>query len=69
MTNLAARDDERKMRVDAMHRQNKQALLANELADSRTEEKVSAGLAQGGLNLLQNALLGVEWGREKHDDK
>ncbi len=68
-TNLAANEDDRKMRVDAMHRQNKQALLANELANSRTDEKVSAGIAQGGLNLLQNALLGVEWGKEKHDGK
>ena len=68
-TNLAANEDDRKMRVDAMHRQNKQTLLANELADSRADEKVSASLAQGGLNLLQNALLGVEWGKEKHDGK
>lgn len=68
-TNIAAGEDDRKMRVDAMHHQNRQALLAGELAGSRNDEKVSATLARGGLDLLQNALRGVEWGKEKHDGK
>lgn len=68
-TNLASREDDRKMHVDAIHRQNKQALLSNELNNSFNSEKVAANLAGSGLNLLQNALLGVEWGKEKHDDK
>ncbi|MBR4065507.1 MAG: hypothetical protein IKJ97_02025 [Bacteroidaceae bacterium] len=68
-TNLASREDDRKMHVDAIHRQNKQALLSNDLNNSFNSEKVAANLAGSGLNLLQNALLGVEWGKEKHDDK
>lgn len=66
-TNLASKTNDRKMQVDAIHRQNKQALLANDIGNSRNDEKVAAGLASGGLNLLQNAILGVEWGKEKHD--
>ena len=67
-TNLASRADDHKMRVDAIHRQNRQALLANDLSASQNSEKRAAGLASNGLNLLQNALLGVEWGKEKHDE-
>ncbi|MBR5814365.1 MAG: hypothetical protein IKY37_07925 [Bacteroidaceae bacterium] len=67
-TNIASRADDHKMQVDAAHRQNKNALLANELAESRYDEKVAGGLASGGLNLLQNALLGVEWGKERRNN-
>ena len=67
-TNLASRADDHKMRVDAIHRQNRQALHANDMSASQNSEKRAAGLASNGLNLLQNALLGVEWGKEKHDE-
>ncbi len=66
VTGLAEKEDERKMRVDAMHRQNKRALLQDEYNMLARDEKNSAALAGGGLNLLHNALLGVEWGKEKH---
>lgn len=64
-TNLAANEDDRRMRVDAIHRQNRQALLEGDLKMASEKEKAAAGLAGNGLNLLQNAILGVEWGREK----
>lgn len=65
LTNLASMDDERKMKIDAMHRQNRSALLAADMQQASNDEKVAAGLAGNGLNLLQKALLGVEWGKEK----
>lgn len=64
-TNLAANEDDRRMRVDAIHRQNRQALLEGDLKMASDKERAAAGLAGNGLNLLQNAILGVEWGREK----
>lgn len=64
-TNLAANEDDRRMRVDAVHRQNRQALLEGDLKMASDKERAAAGLAGNGLNLLQNAILGVEWGREK----
>ena len=64
-TNLAADEDDRRMRVDAIHRQNRQALLEGDLKMASDKEKAAAGHAGNGLNLLQNAILGVEWGREK----
>ena len=64
-TNLAANEDERRMRVDAIHRQNRQALLNADMSMEADKEKAAAKLAGNGLNLLQNAILGVEWGREK----
>lgn len=67
-TNLASRADDHKMRVDAIHRQNRQALLANDMSASRDKEKLAGSLASGGLNLLQNALFAVEWGKEEHDE-
>ena len=65
MTNLASREDERKMRIDAIHRQNRNALLDNEARMASADEKNAASLAGNGFNLLQRALLGVEWGKEK----
>ena len=64
-TNLAANEDDRRMRGDAIHRQNRQALLEGDLKMASDKERAAAGLAGNGLNLLQNAILGVEWGREK----
>lgn len=64
-TNLAANEDDRRMRIDAIHRQNRQALLEGDLKIASDKERAAAGLAGNGLNLLQNAILGVEWGREK----
>ena len=69
MSNIASSEDERKMSVDAMHRQNRQALLADELNESRSNALRGQNLIGSGYNLLQNALRGVEWGRERHDEE
>ena len=58
-------DSNRKSQVDAMHRQNKNAFLNSELNDLAMDERTAVSTAGNGLNLLQNALLGVEWGRER----
>ena len=64
-TGLAANDSERKMRVDTAHRQNMQSLLAGEMNREANDERRAAALAAGGMNLLQNAILGVQWGKEE----
>lgn len=66
-TNLAANEDNRRMRVDAIHRQNRQAFLDKEASMANNDEKVAAKLAGSGLNLLQNAILGVKWGKEERE--
>jgi hypothetical protein len=63
--NIASADSERRNRIDLQHRQNSNALLNNELANLSIDEKMSASSAANGLNLLQNALWGVNWGNEK----
>ena len=55
------------MRVDAIHRQNRQAFLDKEAIMANNDEKVAANLAGSGLNLLQNAILGVKWGKEERE--
>ncbi len=69
MSGIAANEDERKTRVDAAHRQNRQALLASEISSSRESASRGQNLLGTGYTLLQNALRGVEWGRERHDDE
>ena len=64
VTNLAAQDDNRKNQVEALHRQNKNAFLANELNDLAMEEKMAMTAANNGYNLFQNALLATRWGNE-----
>ena len=64
MTNMAAQESERKSQVDAIHRQNKNAFLANELNELANDERMAMAAATNGYNLLQNALLGSKWGKE-----
>ena len=64
-TNLASMESNRKSQVDTMHRQNKNAFLSNELNELSMDERMAMSTAGNGLNLLQNALLGVEWGNER----
>ena len=63
-TSLAAMADDKKNRIDSIHRQNRNALLSQEMNYALGDEKNSALLAKNGLNLLQNAVLGVNWGKE-----
>ena len=67
MTNIAAQGDARKQSVDAAHLQNKQALTNKQLSSLSLDEQMSAQSASNGFNLLEDALMGVNWGRE--DDK
>lgn len=64
MTNLAAQSDERKRSVDAMHQQNLQALDNKELSKLSLDERMSAQSASNAFNLLEDALMGIKWGRE-----
>lgn len=67
MTNLAAQDDARKQKIDALHQNNTQALMNSELSNLSMDERMSAQAASNGFNLLEDALMGINWGRE--DDK
>ena len=67
VTNLAAQDDNHKNQVEALHRQNKNALLSNELNELAMEERMAMTAANNGYNLLQNALLGSRWGNERRN--
>lgn len=64
VTNLAAQDDSRKREIDAIHQQNKNAFLNSDLNELAMEERMAASAAANGFNLFQNALLGVNWGKE-----
>ena len=64
VTNLAAQDDSRKREIDAIHQQNKNAFLNSDLNELALEEKMATSAATNGFNLFQNALLGVNWGKE-----
>jgi hypothetical protein len=64
MTNMAAQESDRKNRVEAIHRQNKNAFLANELSELANDERMAMTAASNGYNLFQNALLGARWGKE-----
>lgn len=64
MTNMAAQESDRKNQVEAIHRQNKNAFLTNELGELANDERMAMTAASNGYNLLQNALLGTQWGKE-----
>ena len=64
VTNLAAQDDSRKREIDAIHQQNKNAFLNSDLNELAMEERMATSAAANGFNLFQNALLGVNWGKE-----
>ncbi|MBE6297555.1 MAG: hypothetical protein E7088_03550 [Bacteroidales bacterium] len=64
MTNIASMESDRRNRVDAMHRQNRASLMNADINDLSFDERMSASAAAGGFNLMQNALMGVNWGRE-----
>ena len=63
-TNMASQEDSRKRQIDALHRQNKNTFLANDLNELAMSEKMATSAAYNGYNIFQNALLGMNWGRE-----
>ena len=64
MTNMAAQESDRKNQVEAIHRQNKNAFLNNELSELANDERMATAAASNGYNIFQNALLGALWGKE-----
>ena len=64
MTNMAAQESDRKSQVEALHRQNKNAFLNNELSELANDERMATAAASNGYNIFQNALLGALWGKE-----
>lgn len=67
MSNVAAQSDARKQNVDAAHLQNEQALINRQLSNLSLDEQMSAQSASNAFNLLEDALMGINWGKE--DDK
>ena len=63
--NLAAIDSNEKKSIDAAHRQNKISMINNDRQQLSIDERMAKSAASNGYNLMQNALLGVNWGKEK----
>jgi hypothetical protein len=47
------------------HKQSNLALKSAEQQQLSIDERMAKSAAQSGYNLMQNALLGVKWGRER----
>lgn len=69
ITNTSAMESERKRTVDERHRQNRNALLSGKSATLANDRAISMQMAGNGLNLLQNALMGVNWGKEEYGNE
>lgn len=65
INNLAAADSNRKNNLDMVHNQNNLALKNAEQQQLSLDERMAKSAASNGYNLMQNALLGVNWGKEK----
>lgn len=61
---LASQQSAERKRVDAQHLQNMNAFRNAEIADLSQEEQSGANAAAGGFNLLNSALMAVNWGNE-----
>ncbi len=68
MTNIASQSDTDRRNVENMHRQNVSALRNAQLNNLYSDERVAAADALGGMKLLNDALAGLNWGRETFDD-
>lgn len=65
ISDLAAQDDVNKSRIDSIHRQNLNNLNNLEIGQLNIDEQNAASSAISGFNLLNNALLGATWGKER----
>ncbi len=63
-TGLAQQDSATKSRIDAVHQQNLNALRNGQLNELKIDEEAGAQAASQGFSLLNNALMGVNWGNE-----
>lgn len=64
-TGLAQQDSATKSRIDSIHQQNMNALRSSQLNELKMDEQAGAQAASQGFSLLNNALMGVNWGSEK----
>ena len=65
VNNLAANDSNTKMSVDMAHKQGNMALMNAEQQQLALDERMAKAAATNGYNLMQNAILGAKWGKEK----
>lgn len=65
VNNLAANDGNAKRYVDMAHKQSNLALNSAEQQQLSLDERMSKSAARSGYNLMQNALLGAKWGKER----
>ena len=65
MTNIASGADDRRRAIDAQHRQNRLSLMNAQQQNLSLDERMAASSAMSGFNMLQNALLGANWGKER----
>ena len=65
INNLAVADSNQDKNLDVMHRQNNLALKNAEIQQLSLDERMAKSAASNGYNLMQNALLGANWGKEK----
>lgn len=68
MTNIAAQGDAHKRNVDAAHLRNRQSMISGQISDLSLDERMSAESASNAFNLLEDALMGINWGREDDDN-
>ena len=64
LTGMVASEGQRRNDVDAMHNSNRLSLLGKQNEQQYRNAVNSTSLAENGMNLFRNALLGVNWGRE-----
>ena len=65
INNLAVADSNQDQNLDMMHRRNNLALKNAEMQQLSLDERMAKSAASNGYNLMQNALLGANWGKEK----
>lgn len=68
MGNMAAQGDARRENVYERHMQNKNAFRNKELAMLQDDEQRAGSSMLSGAQLVKNALLGMNWGKQKSDD-
>ena len=67
-TNLASQADADRRSIDNIHRQNVNNLRSARLNNLYSDENTAVSDVLGGVKLLNDALVGLNWGRETFDD-
>lgn len=67
-TDLASQADADRRNIDNIHRQNVNALRSARLNNLYSDENTAVSDVLGGVKLLNDALVGLNWGRETFDD-